>query len=649
MNHAPSPSLSPSPSSSSLTESLGTDTGAKHGRSWAVLVAALGVVYGDIGTSPLYAFREAVGGEHGVGVTPDAVYGVLSMIFWAITLVVSIKYVMLVLRADNDGEGGILALTALVLRQIPVQGRWRRPAVIAGLIGASMFYGDAVITPAISVLSAVEGLEVVSPALEHWVLPLALVILVALFVVQKHGTARVGRVFGPVMLVWFMTLAVLGAMQIAANPDVLHALAPGYALNAALENPRGTLMVMAAVFLAKTGAEALYADIGHFGARPLRVAWFWVVMPALVLNYFGQGALVLADPAAAKSPFFLLAPEGLRLPLVLLSALATVIASQAVITGAFSMTAQAVKLGYLPRMPIRFTSETSAGQIYIALVNWLLLIVVVTLVLGFENSSNLAAAYGIAVAATMVVTTLGAMVVARNRWDWPRGLTLAVFIPLLLLDLVFLTSNSVKVFHGGWFPLAFGLLLYVVFSTWSLGRGIVREEQQRRGLALVPFLRSLTTYPPTRVEGTAVFLSPEPDFVPHALLHNLKHNRVLHERAVFLTAIPESVPHVAPAEASELIDLGDGCWHVKIKLGFLDPYDVEHMARVLGRYQDFDLVPENTSFFFSRQAVRIGHVGGMATWRKRLFAGMLRSAQPASEFFQIPPNRVIEIGTQVVI
>ncbi len=635
--------------STQATDVSSRKASVKHAGSWAVLIAALGVVYGDIGTSPLYAFREAVSGEHGVGATPDAVYGVLSMIFWSVTLVVSIKYVMLVLRADNDGEGGILALMALVLRQIPVAGRWRRPAVVAGLIGAATFYGDAVITPAISVLSAVEGLEVVSPALEQWVLPLALVILVALFMVQRHGTARVGRVFGPVMVVWFGTLAVLGAVQIAANPDVLRALEPGYALNAAMAHPLATLTVMAAVFLAMTGAEALYADIGHFGARPIRVAWFWLVMPALMLNYFGQGALVLADPEAAKNPFFLLAPEALRLPLVLLAAVATVIASQAVIAGAFSMTAQAVKLGYLPRVRIEFTSETSAGQIYIGLVNWFLLSVVVALVLGFQSSSHLAAAYGIAVAATMVVTTLGAMLVARNRWDWSRGLALAAFMPLLLLDLVFLGANSVKVLRGGWFPLAFGAVLYIVFSTWSRGRGIVREEQQRRGLALVPFLKSLTTYPPTRVEGTAVFLSPEPDFVPHALLHNLKHNRVLHERAIFLTALPESVPHVAPSESAELIDLGDGCWHVKIKLGFLDPYDVEHMARILGRHHDFDLSPENTSFFFSRQAVRIKNVGGMATWRKHLFGWMLRSAQPASEFFQIPPNRVIEIGSQVVI
>jgi KUP system potassium uptake protein len=636
-------------SASNASSDATSDSAAPRASTAGLLIAALGVVYGDIGTSPLYAFKESIGGEHGVGTAPAAVYGVLSMIFWAVTLVVSIKYVLLVLRADNDGEGGILALLALVLRQLPVAGRWRRPAIVAGLIGAAMFYGDAVITPAISVLSAVEGLEVVSPAFKTWVVPASLAIIVALFVVQRHGTARMGHVFGPVMLLWFGTLAILGAAQIVAHPEILRALAPEYAITFAIDKPLTTFTVLAAVFLALTGGEALYADIGHFGARPIRVAWFWLVMPALVLNYFGQGALVLADPAAARNPFVLLAPEVLRLPLVVLSAAATIIASQAVISGAFSVTAQAVKLGYLPRVPIQFTSETSAGQIYIGLVNWLLLVVVIGLVVGFGTSSNLAAAYGIAVAGTMVVTTLGAIVVARHRWDWSRGRTLVVFVPLLLLDLVFLVANSVKIVHGGWFPLVFGALLFVVFATWKRGRDILRHEQQRHGLALVPFLKSLTTDPPTRVEGTAVFLTLEPEFVPHALLHNLKHNRVLHERVVFLTTMSETVPHVPPAQAAEVRDLGDGCWHVKINLGFLDPYDVDYIARVLNRHNEFELLPGNTSFFLSRQTVLAGRPGGMAPWREHLFAWMMRNAQPASEFFHIPPNRVIEIGTQVVI
>jgi len=573
----------------------------------------------------------------------------LSMIFWAITLVVSVKYMLLVLRADNNGEGGILALMALVLRQIPVEGRWRKPAVLAGLVGAAMFYGDAALTPAISLLAAAEGLAVVHPELGDAVLPVAIGILVALFMVQHRGSMRANRLFGPIMLLWFAVLAVLGLAQIATHPEVLRALEPGYALNAALDNPQAMFTVLAAVFLAVTGAEALYADVGDLGAGPMRQTWFWLVMPALVLNYFGQGALVLGNPAAASNPFFLMAPEWLRLPLVVLSILAAVIASQAVISGAFSMTAQAVKLGYVPRVPIRHTSTNHTGPVYIKLVNGLMLVMVLALVLGFQASSRLAAAYGIAVSATMVVTTLGAMLVARNRWDWPRALALAVFVPLLLLDVLFLASNTAKIAHGGWVSLLLAAALFIVFSTWSRGRVLVRQEQHRRGLALVPFLKSLSTYPPTRVEGTAMFLSPEPDFVPHALLHNLKHNRVLHERAIFFTALPQSIPHVSPDQCTDLIDLGDGCWHVKIKLGFLDPYDVEHIARLLGRYQDFELVPASTSFFFSRHTVRLGEVGQMAAWRKQLFAWMLRSAQPASEFFEIPPNRVIEIGTQIVI
>jgi KUP system potassium uptake protein len=615
----------------------------------AALIGALGVVYGDIGTSPLYAFKESIAGEHGLGVTPEAVYSVLSMIVWAITLVVTLKYVVLVLRADNDGEGGILALLALVLRQLPVAGRWRRPTIVAGLVGAAMFYGDAVITPAISVLSAVEGLEVVSPAMKDAVVPLTLAILVGLFAVQRHGTARVGRVFGPIMILWFGTLAVLGAVQIASNPAVLLALEPGYAFRFAMDHPLAAFTVLAAVFLAVTGGEALYADVGHFGVHPVRVAWIWIVMPALVLNYFGQGALVLAQPQAIENPFFLLAPEPLRLPLVVLAAAATVIASQAVITGAFSMTAQAIKLGYLPRMPILFTSKTTSGQIYISLVNWLLLACVIGLVLGFGSSSRLAAAYGIAVAATMVVTTMATFVVARHRWDWPRGAALAVFVPLLVLDVLFLSANSLKIAHGGWFPLAFGALLYVVFATWKRGRSLLLEEQEQRGLALEPFLKSLSTYPPTRVEGTAVFMTPEIASVPHALLHNLKHNRILHERVIFLTLLAENVPHVAPENAGEVRELGHGCTHVKVHLGFQDPFDVDYIAHLLGRHNDFELDPQTTSFFLSRQTVLSGHPGGMANWREHLFAWLTRNSQPASEFFQIPPNRVIEIGTQVVI
>ena len=615
----------------------------------ALLLAALGVVYGDIGTSPLYAFKESVAGEHGVGVTPDAVYGVLSMIFWAITLVVSIKYVLLVLRADNDGEGGILALLALVLRQMPAAGRLRTAAIGAGLVGAAMFYGDSVITPAISVLSAVEGLQVVSPALTPWVIPLTLAVLVALFAVQSKGTARVGRAFGAIIVVWFVVLGVLGLWQIVREPQVLLALDPLHALRYAAAEPGKTFVVLGAVFLAVTGGEALYADIGHFGSRPIRLAWFWLVMPCLVLNYFGQGALVLTDEKAVSSPFFLLAPNWLQLPLVFLATAATIIASQAVISGAFSITSQAVKLGYLPRMRVEYTSETEAGQIYVPLVNFLLLVIVMLLVVGFGSSSNLAAAYGVAVATTMVVTTLGVIVVARFKWDWAPWKVLLVFVPLLALDIVFVAANSAKIPSGGWFPIVFAALTYLMFATWKRGRSLVNRKMKQGGIELQPFLKSLSVYPPQRVEGSAVFMTLEPGYVPHALLHNLKHNRVMHERVVFLTAISRTVPHVDPAYMTEIQDLGDGCYAVKVQLGFQDPFDVTFFLGVLARYHDFELIPAETSFFLSRQAVVIGGKSTMAAWRRRLFGWMLRNAQPASDFFRIPPNRAIEIGTQVVI
>jgi KUP system potassium uptake protein len=615
----------------------------------AVLLAALGIVYGDIGTSPLYAFKESLGGSHGAGVGVDAIYGVLSMIFWSITLVVSIKYVLFVLRAHNEGEGGILALLALLLRQVPAAGRLHDFAIVAGLIGAAMFYGDSVITPAISVLSAIEGLQVVSPRFSEWIIPLTLLVLIVLFAAQKRGTASVGRAFGPIMVVWFAVIGTLGLVQIVQAPQVLEAIDPLHALRFAAANPGLTFVVLGAVFLAVTGGEALYADMGHFGARPIRLAWYWLVMPCLLLNYFGQGALVIANPAAAESPFFLMAPPWLRLPLVFLATAATVIASQAVISGAFSITSQAVKLGYLPRMPIEYTSSTEAGQIYVPLVNLLLLVAVVFLVMGFGNSSDLAAAYGIAVATTMVVTTLGVMVVARLRWDWAPWQVLLVFLPLLALDLVFLAANSMKIPNGGWFPLAFAAFLYLVFATWKRGRFLLSRQQAKNGIELAPFLKSLSIYPPQRVEGTAVFMTQEPGLVPSSLLHNLKHNRVLHERVIFLTAISRNVPHVDPADMAEIDELGDGCFAIKVRLGFQDPYDVAYIAGALSKHNEFELSLQETSFFLSRQTVMIARDGSMATWRQRMFGWMLRNAQPASDFFHMPPNRVIEIGTQVVV
>ncbi|MEF9995722.1 MAG: potassium transporter Kup [Burkholderiaceae bacterium] len=621
----------------------------KSSVSFALTLGALGVVYGDIGTSPLYAFKESLAGEHGIGVTPDNVLGILSLIFWAITLVVSLKYVALVLRADNQGEGGILSLLALVLRRLPAASRLRGPAIVCGLIGASMFYGDSVITPAISVLSAVEGLGIVSPTLEHYVVPLTLGILLGLFVVQYKGTASVGNVFGPIMLIWFATLGMLGLWQIAGDPAVLRAVSPLYAIDLTIRHPGLTLVILGAVFLALTGGEALYADMGHFGRAPIRLAWFGLVMPCLLLNYFGQGSLVLADPEAARNPFFLLVPDELTLPLVVLATAATVIASQAVISGAFSITSEAIKLGYLPRVQVDFTSNTQAGQIYVPVVNWMLLAVVMALVIGFGSSSALAAAYGIAVASTMVITTAGVAIVARYEWKWSPSVIALIFIPLALVDLLFLSANSVKIIHGGWFPLVFGAFLYFVFATWKRGRILLKRELDRGGISLVPFMKSLATYPPQRVEGTAVFMTASADKLPYSLLHNLKHNRVLHERVVFLTAVPETVPHVPPEQMAQVEDLGDGCWHITIHLGFRDSYDIAKIARLLSQRELFELEIAETSFFLSRATVIAGKPGGMRPWRQRFFAWMMRNAQPASDFFRMPPNRVIEIGTQVML
>jgi KUP system potassium uptake protein len=614
-----------------------------------LLLAALGVVYGDIGTSPLYAFKEAIG-EHGVAVTPDNVYGVLSMIFWAVTLIVSLKYVLLVMRADNHGEGGILALLALVLRQMPVAGRWRGAAIAIGLLGAALFYGDSAITPAISVLSAIEGLEVVAPQFAEWVVPATVAVLFALFALQPRGTARIGVAFGPVMLVWFAALGALGALHIAHDPSVLRAVDPLYAIDFALRQPGATLLAMAAVFLAVTGSEALYADMGHFGARPIRIAWIRLVMPCLLLNYFGQGSLVLADPQAARSPFFLLAPDWLQLPLVVLATAATVIASQAVISGAFSTTSQAIKLGLLPRMRIEHTSTTEAGQIYVPLANWLLLAAVLALVLTFRSSSNLAAAYGIAVALTMAVTTLGVAAVAHRRWDWSAPRLAALFVPLALLEAAFIAANSAKITHGGWFPLLLAAALFILFDTWTRGRERLGRQLADSGLALAPFLRSLAIDPPPRVEGTAVFLTPDPGLVPHALLHNLKHNRVLHARVILLSAVAEREPHVPPEFAARVTDLGQGCYQVVVRRGFQDSYDIADIARLLAAHHGLDVIVEQTSFFLSRQTVlRDAHPAGMARWRRRLFAWLLRNAQPAADFFRIPPERVIEIGTRIAI
>jgi len=621
---------------------------AHSGSRAALTLAALGVVFGDIGTSPLYAFKECLSPAHGLTVTPEAVLGVLSLIFWALMVVVSLKYVVLVMRADNQGEGGILALLALAARGFPDRSKRRSLLVVLGMIGASMFYGDSVITPAISVLSAMEGLKVSLPAFGHYVIPLTLGVLFALFAIQKRGTAHIGRLFGPVMLLWFTVLAAAGVSQIVRNPAVLSALNPWHGLAFLAHDPLLGFFILGSVFLAVTGGEALYADMGHFGIRPIRKAWFVLVLPALVLNYFGQGALVLSNPAAVDNPFYLSFPGWAQLPMVVLAAAATVIASQAVISGAYSLTSQAVQLGYCPRMRITHTSESERGQIYVPFINWVLFIFVVVLVLGFKTSDNLAAAYGIAVAMTMVVTTILCSVVARRTWGWSMGLTVAVFAPLALIDLVFVVANSLKILEGGWFPILAGSACYLLFITWKRGREIVRDVTAANAFPLEEFIHSMESYPPHRVEGTAVFMASDTTSVPHALLHNLKHNKVLHEQVVFFTIRTEDVPRVPLAERIEFSDLGFGCYRVIAHLGFLEQPDAEALLTGCGKI-GLEFEPMLTSYFLSRDAIIPTALPGMALWREHLFAWMVKNATRATDFFKVPANRVVELGSQVEI
>ncbi|HEY4374528.1 MAG TPA: potassium transporter Kup [Burkholderiales bacterium] len=611
-------------------------------------LAALGVVFGDIGTSPLYAFKECLNPAHGLTVSPEAVLGVLSLIFWALMVVVSLKYVVLVMRADNQGEGGILALLALAARGFADRSKRRRLLVVLGMVGASMFYGDSVITPAISVLSAVEGLKVSLPAFAHYVIPITLSILLALFMLQKRGTAQIGRLFGPVMLLWFTVLGVAGAAQVITNPAVLAALNPWHGLAFLAQNPLRGFFILGSVFLSVTGGEALYADMGHFGASPIRKAWFVLVLPALVLNYFGQGAVVLANPAAIDNPFYFSFPQWAQLPMVVLAAAATVIASQAVISGAYSLTAQAVQLGYCPRLKITHTSASERGQIYVPFINWILFVFVVLLVLGFHSSDNLAAAYGIAVATTMVVTTILCAVVARRTWGWSLGLTLAVFAPLSVIDVVFVMANSLKIAEGGWFPILAGGVCYLLFVTWKRGREIVYDVTSANSFPLQEFIKSMESYPPHRVEGTAVFMASDTTAVPHALLHNLKHNKVLHEQVVFFTIHTEDVPRVAPADRIEFFDLGFGCYRVIAHLGFLEEPDAEALLTGCGKI-GLEFEPMLTSYFLSRDAIIPTDLPGMALWREHLFAWMVRNATRATDFFKVPPNRVVELGSQVEI
>ncbi len=612
----------------------------------ALTLGAIGVVYGDIGTSPLYTVKEIFAPGTGVPLNATQLIGAVSCIFWALMLVVMLKYVILILRADNRGEGGGLALTALAAHAVQHKPRLRAALLLLGVFGATLFYGDSIITPAISVLGAVEGLEVATPALKAYVVPISLAVLLLLFGVQRLGTAAVGRVFGPVILLWFLTLGVTGAMQIAQHPAILEALNPLQAWYFLMARGWHVFAALGAIVLALTGAEALYADMGHFGRKPIQIAWTALVLPSLALNYMGQGALLMGDPGAIENPFYRLFPPALVLPAVLLATLAAIIASQAVISGAYSMTRQAIQLGFLPRMSVRHTSAHEAGQIYMPAVNWALLAGVVAAVLHFGSSSALAAAYGIAVTVTMMITTVLTYYVVRHGWGLPKPLAMASTTFFLLLDALLVAGCAVKFFDGGWFPLAMGLLIFVVMSTWARGRALMLESIRRDGIELQPFIESLDTSTTWRAHRVAVYAVADPSTVPQALLHNLKHNQVLHELNVILTVRFRDVPWVCEAERHCIEALGHGFWRVTLNFGFMESPDVPQALKRCAA-DGLDIPPFGTSYFLSRETVVPTRGGGMAHWRERLYAAMTRNAGSAARFFKLPDNAVVELGTRV--
>ncbi len=611
-------------------------------------LAAIGIVYGDIGTSPLYTLKEVFSQQHGIALNQANLLGVISMIVWGLTIIVSLKYVTLILRADNRGEGGIMALMALAMASVTPSSRWFYPLMLVGLTGTALFFGDGVITPAISVLSAIEGLEVATPAFSPYVVPITASVLIALYMVQYKGTAGIGKWFGPVVLVWFATLGIMGAINIAANPTILAALNPIWALRFLHDNAWLGFVALGAIFLAFTGAEALYADMGHFGKRPVRLAWFLVVFPALSLNYLGQGGLLLAHPEAVSNPFYhQLGPWSIY-PLVAMATIATVIASQATISATFSVAQSAISLGFLPRMRVVYTSDREMGQVYVPFVNWLQMIVVLAAVVGFGSSTNLAAAYGIAVTTTMLTTTLLTFFVIRYRWKYNLLLCWAATGFFIIIDIAFLGANALKIANGGWFPLVLGGVALMVMLTWRTGRALLFQNLKKHAIPLGDFLHSLFDNPPLRVPGTAVFFRAEGDGVPHALLHNLLHNKILHERIVFLTVVNRDIPSVPAAERIELTDLGHQCFQLDIAYGFKDDRDIVAALELAGAAGlTFEMM--ETSFFIARQTVIPVVGGGMALWRDGLFATMSRNARDAAEYYRIPTNRVIELGTQIEI
>ncbi len=614
---------------------------------FTLALAALGVVYGDIGTSPLYAIRESFYGTHGIGVTPGNVLGVMSMVFWSLVIVVTIKYHIVIIRADNKGEGGVLALMALVNGSRLARGLSpRRIMIVLGIFGSALLYADGALTPAISVLSAVEGLEVATPELASWVLPVTLVILVGLFLLQSRGTARIGAMFGPVMLVWFATLGVLGLSEIIRQPGVLAAVSPYYAVRFFGENAGRGFVVLGAVFLVVTGGEALYADLGHFGHRAIQRAWFGIALPSLMLNYFGQGALLLRDPAGAVNPFYHLAPSWALYPLIALATVAAIIASQAVISGAFSLTRQAVQLGYNPRLRIEHTSSREIGQIYVPAVNWGLMLLTCVLVLGFRTSSNIAGAYGVALSTLMLMTTLMFYVMSREVWGWSFPRAAGVAGLFLWVDLLFFAANMLKIRYGGWVPLAIAAAIFLLMTTWKRGREILGKRMLEKTVPLKMLLADLAAEPPLRVPGTAVFMYGTADHTPPALVHNLAHNKVLHEKVVFLTVVTEDVPHVEPRERVTVKHIGKGFHTVVARYGFMDDPDLEDVLEAC-RVKALDIRMEGTTFFLGRETLVSSDRPGMDHWRATLFAFMSRNALRATAFFKIPANQVFEVGAQV--
>lgn len=613
----------------------------------ALTLGALGVVYGDIGTSPLYALKEVFHGER-ILPTHDNVLGILSLIFWTMTVIVSLKYVMLILRADNNGEGGLIAMLALATNAVKDKPHWRRNLMIVGLFGTAIFYGDGVITPAISVLSAVEGLRVVAPQLSDAVVPITLVLITLLFSVQRFGTRGIGRAFGPITLTWFATLFALGLPHIIQTPEILHALNPWYAVEFTLAHKMTAFIALGAVVLCVTGAEALYADLGHFGKTPIRLAWYVIVMPALVVNYFGQGALLLNNPDAITNPFYLLAPKWASIPVLVMATLATVIASQALITAAFSVTRQAIQMGLFPRMSIHHTSVRETGQIYIPFVNWGLYVMIVLAVALFKSSTNLASAYGIAVTLDMTITTIMTFFVIRYRWNYPMALSVLATGFFFLIDIAFFSANLLKLFAGGWFPLVIGGAIFMLMLTWEQGVRLLRHRLRDDSINLQDFLDSVFMSPPTRVSGTAVFLTPSATQTPTALMHNLKHNKVLHEHNVFVTVCHHDIPWIGFDKRAQLESLGHDCWRVTLNFGFKNDPDVPEALKLLeGR--GVPLSDMETSYFMSRDIIVASHGEGMAFWREMLFASMHRNAAAAAEFLRLPPNRVVELASKVEI